>query len=156
MGGEDGPGYGLTTAPVYHIIPQENYFFEGCDNGIDDDMDGLMDCDDDDCDTDESCVIVEPVVTFERGDANNDGGVDISDSSTLFNYLFTGGSAPPCDDAADANDDERIDISDGIFVLSFLFQGGAIPLPPGAFVCGEDPTNDEDGSDLGCEDSVCQ
>ncbi|MFP6633887.1 MAG: carboxypeptidase-like regulatory domain-containing protein, partial [Planctomycetota bacterium] len=153
MGGADGPGYVLTTEPVYHIIPQENYFPDGCDNGVDDDLDGLEDCDDDDCDTDPSCVLN---MTFRRGDANNDGGADISDASTLFNYLFMGGSAPPCDDAADANDDEGVDISDGIFLLYFLFQGGPAPQAPGAFVCGEDPTNAVDGDDLGCQESVCQ
>ena len=153
VGGDDGPGYVLTTEPVYHIIPQENYFPDGCDNGVDDDLDGLEDCDDDDCDADQPCV---PFVTFRRGDANNDGGADISDASTLFNYLFMGGSAPPCDDAADANDDEGVDISDGIFVLYFLFQGGPAPQAPGAFVCGEDPTNAGDEDDLGCQESVCQ
>jgi len=153
MGGDDGPGYVLTTEPVYHIIPQENYFPGGCDNGVDDDLDGLEDCDDDDCDTDPFCA---PNVTFRRGDANNDGQADISDASALFNYLFMGGSAPPCDDAADANDDEGVDISDGIFMLYFLFQGGPAPQAPGAFVCGEDPTNAVDGDDLGCQESVCQ
>ena len=153
MGGGDGPGYVLTTEPVYHIIPQENYFPGGCDNGVDDDLDGLQDCDDDDCDTDPFCA---PNVTFRRGDANNDGQADISDASALFNYLFMGGSAPPCDDAADANDDEGVDISDGIFMLYFLFQGGPAPQAPGAFVCGEDPTNAVDGDDLGCQESVCQ
>ena len=153
MGEADGPGYVLTTEPVYHIIPQENYFPDGCDNGVDDDLDGLEDCDDDDCDTDPFCVLN---MTFRRGDANNDGGADISDASTLFNYLFMGGSAPPCDDAADANDDEGVDISDGIFLLYFLFQGGPAPQAPGAFVCGEDPTNAVDGDNLGCQESVCQ
>ena len=153
VGGDDGSGYVLTTEPVYHIIPQENYFPDGCDNGVDDDLDGLEDCDDDDCDTDPFCVLN---MTFRRGDANNDGGADISDASTLFNYLFMGGSAPPCDDAADANDDEGVDISDGIFLLYFLFQGGPAPQAPGAFVCGEDPTNAVDGDDLGCQESVCQ
>jgi hypothetical protein len=153
MGGNDDPGYVLTTAPVYHIIPQENYFPGGCGNGVDDDLDGLEDCDDDDCDTDPFCA---PNVTFRRGDANNDGQADISDASALFNYLFMGGSAPSCDDAADANDDEGVDISDGIFMLYFLFQGGPAPQAPGAFVCGEDPTNAVDGDDLGCQESVCQ
>ena len=122
-------------------------------DGVDDDLDGLEDCDDDDCDTDPFCA---PNVTFRRGDANNDGQADISDASALFNYLFMGGSAPPCDDAADANDDEGVDISDGIFMLYFLFQGGPAPQAPGAFVCGEDPTNAVDGDDLGCQESVCQ
>ncbi len=146
----------LTTEPVYHIIPQENYFPGGCDNGVDDDRDGLSDCDDDDCDTDESCNPVGPLATFRRGDSNNDGGTDISDAITLFGYLFLGATAPPCDDAADANDDEGVDISDGIFVLYFLFQNGPAPEAPGVFLCGEDPTADPNGDNLGCDVSVCQ
>ena len=156
MGGADESGYVLTTEPVYHIIPQENYFPGGCDNGVDDDLDGLEDCDDDDCDTDESCNPVGPLATFRRGDSNNDGGTDISDAITLFGYLFLGATAPPCDDAADANDDEGVDISDGIFVLYFLFQNGPAPEAPGAFLCGEDPTVDPNGDNLGCDVSVCQ
>ena len=156
MGEDDDPVYVLTTEPVYHIIPQENYFPDGCDNGVDDDLDGLEDCDDDDCDTDESCNPVGPLTTFRRGDSNNDGGTDISDAITLFGYLFLGATAPPCDDAADANDDEGVDISDGIFVLYFLFQNGPAPEAPGAFLCGADPTADPNGDNLGCDDSVCQ
>jgi len=156
MGGNDDPGYVLTTEPVYHIIPQENYFPDGCDNGVDDDLDGLEDCDDDDCDTDEFCNPVGPLATFRRGDSNNDGGTDISDAITLFSYLFLGATPPPCDDAADANDDEGVDISDGIFVLYFLFQNGPAPEAPGASLCGEDPTADPNGDNLGCDDSVCQ
>ena len=53
-------------------------------------------------------------------------------------------------------DDEGVDISDGIFVLYFLFQNGPAPEAPGAFLCGEDPTVDPTGDNLGCDVSVCQ
>ena len=142
LGGEEGPGYVLTTAPVYHIIPQENYFFEGCDNGIDDDMDGLMDCDDDDCDTDESCVIVEPVVTFRRGDADGNGILQLTDGIRILGTLFLGQDLPSCLDAADTDDSGQIQLTDGIIVFQFLFLGGAVPANPGPFACGSDPTDD--------------
>ncbi|MCZ6795961.1 MAG: hypothetical protein O7J95_20325 [Planctomycetota bacterium] len=79
---------------------------------------------------------------FRRGDANADGGVDLSDGVTIFSFLFLGAEIPVCLDAADTNDDGRVDISDGIFDLSFLFLGDRPPLPPGPTRCGPDPTED--------------
>jgi hypothetical protein len=81
---------------------------------------------------------------FVRGNANGDLGLDVSDGVSIFNFLFAGGDAPPCRDAADADDDGRIIITDGIFVLNFLFLGGERPPPPspGAPCPGADPTPD--------------
>jgi predicted GH43/DUF377 family glycosyl hydrolase len=79
---------------------------------------------------------------FRRGDANQDGTTDISDSVFVLNHLFLGGPAPLCPDAADANDDGAQDISDGIYSLRFLFGGG--PPPPEPFgACGPDSTRDQ-------------
>lgn len=84
---------------------------------------------------------------FIRGDANDDGKVDVSDSIYSLMYLFGGGDAPPCLAAADSNDDAQVDISDPIFTLGFLFHGTAAPPAPypGA---GEDPK-----LGLGCRES---
>jgi len=68
-------------------------------------------------------------LTFVRGDANWDQKLDISDGTFTLNYLFTGGDAPRCWDAADTNDDGALDISDAVKLLNFLFLGG--DLPPG-------------------------
>jgi hypothetical protein len=68
---------------------------------------------------------------FHRGDANDDGRVDIADGVFVLNYLFIGGRDPPCLDASDSNGDGTINISDGIHVLNFLFLGGPPPAPPG-------------------------
>lgn len=95
-------------------------------------------------------IIVGSVSVFKRGDANSDSGVDISDGVFTFNYLFTGGDRPHCIDAADSNDDGSVDISDGIYSLNWLFGGGPVIPPPGAEICGPDPTPDKDGIDLGC------
>lgn len=82
---------------------------------------------------------------FLRGDANGDGKRDISDPIAHLDFLFRGGAASPCEDAADTNDDGRLDLSDAVMGLSFLFQGKpTLPAPfPGA---GVDPTPDA----LGC------
>jgi hypothetical protein len=85
-----------------------------------------------------------------RGDANNDGQVNISDSIAINNWLFNGGSQPPCMDAADVNDDGRVDVSDSAYLNTFLFQGGPPPAPPYPN-CGQDPTFDY----LTCSSSAC-
>ena len=42
---------------------------------------------------------------FVRGDSNGDGAIDIADAIAVLSYLFAGGRALDCDDAADVNDD---------------------------------------------------
>ena len=87
---------------------------------------------------------------FRRGDATADGEIDISDGVLVFDYLFLGGAAPLCREAADSNDDGAIDIADGIHILSFLFLGGdAPPAPTPGGVCGTDPGDPSEF--LGCE-----
>lgn len=67
---------------------------------------------------------------FLRGDANEDGMVDVSDAITELAYLFRGGSGAECLDVMDANDDGEADVSDAIFVLRYLFSSGAPPPAP--------------------------
>ena len=79
---------------------------------------------------------------FQRGDANSDGNLDLSDGVRILNFLFLGGDAGGCLDAADADDSGGVELTDGIRVFNFLFLGGA-PLPdPGSGACGVDPTAD--------------
>jgi hypothetical protein len=85
-------------------------------------------------------------VSYRRGDSNADGVLNVSDSSHLLGFLFLGGPAPPCRDAADANDDGSLDISDAPASLGFLFLGGPAPAAPFPS-CGTDPTDDG----IGCE-----
>ncbi len=82
---------------------------------------------------------------FVRGDANADGGVDLSDAVTVLFRVFLGGAEPPCLDAADADDSGSLDITDPITVLSYLFIEGRSPKSPFP-ECGLDPTADA----LGC------
>ncbi len=84
---------------------------------------------------------------FKRGDANQDGKVDVSDPSAIKNYLNQG-ALLSCLDAADANDDGTIDAKDQEYILNFLFNGGAAPSAPGAFSNGTDDTPDS----LQCRD----
>ena len=67
---------------------------------------------------------------FQRGDANADSAVDISDAASILRYLFLGSQQIPCLDAADANDSDEVDISDAVWLLQYLFLGAAPPPPP--------------------------
>ena len=85
------------------------------------------------------------VPTFVRGEVTADAKVDLTDVIFGLNYLFRGGAAPPCLDAADSNDDGQVGLTDAIYLLQHLFQGGAAPPLPYPDR-GVDSTADE----LGC------
>ena len=88
---------------------------------------------------------------FVRGDANDDGRVDIADSVASLQHQFTATSPLLCLKAADIDDDGAVSISDPIRELSYLFLGGPAPEAPYPG-CGTDPTED----DLDCgADSAC-
>lgn len=109
---------------------------DDCGDGIDNNNDGSMDCDDPTCANRPPCTL-----PFHRGDVNDDGLLDISDPIALLGYLFLAAPAPGCMDAADTNDDGMLDISDATELLNFQFSGGAPPAPPGSpgDPCGIDP-----------------
>ncbi len=85
---------------------------------------------------------------YTRGDVNDDGAVDVADPISLLGFLFSGGLAPGCEDAADGNDDGDLNVADGITILNFLFVGSG-PLPDPT-ACDVDPTDDM----LDCADSA--
>jgi PKD repeat protein len=121
---------------------------ENCANDIDDDGDELTDCADPDCTGAPECPGGTP---FHRGDPNNDGTINITDGIYILNFLFLGGPAPTCREAANPNDDATVNITDGIYVLNFLFLGGPPPTAPGPATqpCGLDPEGSP--TDLGCD-----
>ncbi|MGA1533212.1 MAG: hypothetical protein ACO4B4_01790 [Planctomycetota bacterium] len=86
-------------------------------------------------------VVAGGTTPFRRGDANQDGVLDLGDPITILETLFSGGDPLPCPDAADANDDGAVDIADPISLLEYLFGGG--PPPPAPFPGqGADPSPD--------------
>ncbi len=82
---------------------------------------------------------VDPPPRFRRGDANDDGEVDVSDARFVIGFLFLGGPPPGCLEAADYNDDGEVDIADPIGTLMWLFLGGSESADPGPLDCGPDP-----------------
>lgn len=80
---------------------------------------------------------------FQRGDANADGSLDVSDAVSILSHLFLGlPSGLDCDKSADADDRGSIEITDAVYILGFLFLGSnppPLPFPD----CGADPTTDD-------------
>ncbi|MBI4586569.1 MAG: lamin tail domain-containing protein [Planctomycetes bacterium] len=84
-----------------------------------------------------------PPPFFKRGNANGDKRceVDIADAVFILLYLFAGGVASDCPDAADIDDSGALDVGDPIRLLNYLFLRGALPSPPFP-ERGIDPTED--------------
>ena len=81
---------------------------------------------------------------FVRGDANQDGAVEVSDAVFVLNFVLLSGDPLSCSAAGDANDSGALDLADPIYILNRLFQSGPEFPPP--VDCGLDPT-----ADLPCE-----
>jgi hypothetical protein len=89
-----------------------------------------------------------PETDFERGDANADGKVDMSDAVFVLDYLFAGGQELSCKKSGDGDDNGSLEVTDAIYLLRFLFLGG-LPPPDPYGECGLDAT--DDGDALGCD-----
>lgn len=64
-----------------------------------------------------------------RGDVNLDGLIDLSDMSSLINYLFGGPFVPSCLYTADLNDTNQIDLADLSYLVAYLI-GYNLPMRP--------------------------
>ncbi|HVR73989.1 MAG TPA: hypothetical protein VMT52_06630, partial [Planctomycetota bacterium] len=86
---------------------------------------------------------------FHRGDADDNGSIQLTDALRVLGYLFLGGEEPTCVEAFDADDNGQVQLTDALRILGFLFLGGLEPAPPGppGSPCGPDP---EGSPDLGC------
>lgn len=88
----------------------------------------------------------DAAVLFIRGDANDDGKVNISDPIAVLDHLFQGRPLS-CEDAGDFDDSGTLNITDAVVILTYLFDSGEKPTPPPPFpLPGPDPTPDS----LGC------
>jgi hypothetical protein len=66
---------------------------------------------------------------FARGDANDDGSIDIADAVSVLLYLFAG-SAVVEKSASDIDGNGSLEVTDSIYLLQYLFTGGPAPPPP--------------------------
>ncbi|MBN1443769.1 MAG: hypothetical protein JXA90_13750 [Planctomycetes bacterium] len=89
---------------------------------------------------------------FHRGDATDDGLVNLSDAVRVLGHLFQAWPAPPCVDAGDTDDNGLLNLTDAVYLLNHLFLAGPeLPLP-GMSACGPDPTPDGLGD---CSTTAC-
>ncbi len=106
---------------------------ENCSDGLDNNNNGLADCDEWVCQELGECRQPEP---FSRGDVDGNGSINVTD--VLATLLFVFSDFEPrfdCSDALDANDDDSINVSDALSLLRWLFQRG--PMLPAPFLeCG--------------------
>src|SRR6185503_12199788 len=66
--------------------------------------------------------------SFQRGDVDVTGAMDITDAMNILNFLFLGGAGPTCLPLANVIGEGGVDLTDPIFVLQNLFLG--VPVPP--------------------------
>ncbi len=85
---------------------------------------------------------------FRRGDVDDSGAIDLTDPIFLLQYLFQGGPAPGCFQAADADGSWILDLTDAIRLLGFLFLGN-----PATLVC-PDAGDSDDSGELDITDAV--
>jgi hypothetical protein len=75
-------------------------------------------------------AIVDDITFFIRGDSNGDGATNIADAVHILGFLYWGGRAPSCGDAADADDSGAIELTDAVVILRTLFLGDWSIAPP--------------------------
>ena len=94
----------------------------------------------------------DPVEILRRGDANNDGVVNVTDAQYIASYLYQGGPDLPCVNQGDANDDGALDGSDISYITNWLFNGGPQPPAPGPYnsTCAADTTTPNLSCYAGC------
>ena len=74
-------------------------------------------------DADGDYFAVDNVSLGKRGDVNNDGSVDISDATTLINFLLSGNATGINMSAADVDNSGGVDISDATTLINYLLNG---------------------------------
>ena len=67
------------------------------------------------------------IVSFLRGDLNQDGKYTMLDLANLINYIVRRGPAPTTLAAADVNGDSRVNLADVAYLINFLYSGGSRP-----------------------------
>ncbi len=92
-------------------------------------------------------------VPFIRGDANQDGSVDVSDGIGILLYLFLE-EPMTCEDALDTNDSGNVDLADPVALFLYLFANGpapAIPYPD----CGNDSPSEDALDCVAFDPTIC-
>jgi len=92
---------------------KDNAGGEVCTNGVDDDNDGLADCDDPDCTADPACDAATETDCSNQLDDDGDGQTDCDDSDCAADpACTTPATETVCDDSVDNDDDGATDCGD--------------------------------------------
>ncbi len=81
---------------------------------------------------------------YRRGDANQDGSLNIADGIWILNAIFQDGPSFDCLGASDANSDSSQDASDAVYIFNHQFLNGPPPAAPQGSCGGDadpDPTD---------------
>lgn len=121
---------------------------EVCNNGVDDDGDGVADCNDADCVTFSGCSNRE--ICDNGTDDDGDGVVDCSDADcNSFGNCTATGSGEICDNGVDDDGDGLIDCNDADCNSFNNCDGGSI-----VEICNNGRDDDGDGM-IDCNDEDC-
>ena len=77
--------------------------------------------------TTDTLVTHSRVVSFLRGDVDNNKRYSTNDVASLISYLFRDGIEPPIAESADVDADGKISIGDISYLVYFLYRGGSAP-----------------------------
>jgi len=71
---------------------------------------------------------ISEIGNYIPGDFSRNGYLNILDVTDLINYLYKGGPAAYCMDAADVNGDCSVNILDVTYIINYLYKGGPAPV----------------------------
>jgi hypothetical protein len=77
----------------------------------------------------DSGLVIYKILSFLRGDWNNDGVINVTDVVAQVNHTFRGAPPPTPPELGDYNGDATIDILDLVTLINYVFRNGT-PLPP--------------------------
>ncbi|MCH2367989.1 MAG: hypothetical protein MK554_12360, partial [Planctomycetes bacterium] len=121
--GEDDDGDGLADCEDSDCACKPSA--EVCDNGVDDDGDGAADCEDTDCAEDASCRAAAEIC--DNGiDDDGDGTADCDDADCS-DEAACKAPAGVLFVRGDSNSDGSVNLTDGVIPLLFLFSAGPPP-----------------------------
>ena len=120
-----------------------------CDDGVDNDEDGDVDCDDSDCASDAACTGGgETEVCTDGIDNDGDGAIDCDDSDCADDAACATADEV-CDDGEDNDGDGDVDCDD-----ADCDGDDACEITPEDEICDDGEDNDDDG-DVDCDDDDC-
>lgn len=118
-----------------------------CNDGLDDDGDGMTDCDDTDCSALPICSGAGEVRCRDGVDEDGDGLTDCEDPDCMSSPLCPGEHETDCDNGMDDDGDGLTDCDDADCVSTSECNGNDE-------ICNDGLDNDGDGY-IDCEDSDC-